>query len=46
MTKNFKVTDLVADLLAKNGVRVVFGVSGGAALHIMHSINRLSLIHI
>ena len=46
MTKNFKVTDLVADLLAKNGVRVVFGVSGGAALHIMHSINRNSLIEL
>lgn len=40
MTKKSKVTDIVADLLAKNGVKVVFGVSGGAALHIMHSINK------
>ena len=43
MTKKYKVTDAIADLLAKNGVRVVFGVSGGAALHIMHSINKNSL---
>jgi acetolactate synthase-1/2/3 large subunit len=46
MTRNFKVTDVVADLLAKNGVRVAFGVSGGAALHIMHSINRNSFIEL
>lgn len=40
MTKKSKVTDIVADLLAKKGVKVVFGVSGGAALHIMHSISK------
>jgi acetolactate synthase-1/2/3 large subunit len=46
MTKKSKVTDAIADLLAKNGVKVVFGVSGGAALHIMHSINKNSLIEL
>ena len=35
----FKVTDVIAHMLAKNGASVVFGVSGGAALHILHSIN-------
>lgn len=44
MTKKYKVTDVIADLLAKSGVKVAFGVSGGAALHIMHSINRNSAI--
>jgi len=44
MTKKYKVTDVIAELLAKSGVKVVFGVSGGAALHIMHSINRNSAI--
>jgi acetolactate synthase-1/2/3 large subunit len=33
-----KVTDVIAHILAINGVRSVFGVSGGAALHILHSI--------
>lgn len=34
----YKVTDVIAHILAINGVRSVFGVSGGAALHILHSI--------
>jgi acetolactate synthase-1/2/3 large subunit len=34
----YKVTDVIAHILALNGVRSVFGVSGGAALHILHSI--------
>lgn len=33
-----KVTDIIAHILAINGVKSVFGVSGGAALHILHSI--------
>jgi acetolactate synthase-1/2/3 large subunit len=40
MTKKIKVTEVIADLLARNGIKVVFGVSGGAALHILHSVNR------
>ena len=40
MTKKIKVTEVIADLLARNGIKTVFGVSGGAALHILHSINR------
>jgi acetolactate synthase-1/2/3 large subunit len=39
MTIKYKVTDVIANLLSNNGIKVVFGVSGGAALHIMHSIN-------
>ena len=34
----YKVTDVIAHILAINGVKSVFGVSGGAALHILHSI--------
>jgi len=34
----YKVTDVIAHILAINGVRSVFGISGGAALHILHSI--------
>lgn len=36
--ETYKVTDVIAHILALNGVRSVFGVSGGAALHILHSI--------
>jgi len=36
--ETFKVTDVIAHVLSLNGVRLVFGVSGGAALHLMHSI--------
>jgi acetolactate synthase-1/2/3 large subunit len=36
--ETYKVTDIIAHILAINGVRSVFGVSGGAALHILHSI--------
>jgi acetolactate synthase-1/2/3 large subunit len=36
--ETYKVTDVIAHILAINGVRSVFGVSGGAALHILHSI--------
>jgi len=38
MTKRFKVTDYIAERLSQEGVEVVFGVSGGAALHLLHSI--------
>jgi acetolactate synthase-1/2/3 large subunit len=40
MIKKYKVTDLIAEILAQNGVKVVFGVSGGAALHIINSIDK------
>lgn len=40
MTKKIKVTEVIADLLARNGIKAVFGVSGGAALHILNSINK------
>ena len=38
MTKRFKVTDYIAEKLSQEGVEVVFGVSGGAALHLLHSV--------
>ena len=38
--ETYKVTDVIAHILAINGVRSVFGVSGGAALHILHSIKK------
>lgn len=34
-----KVTDVLAQALVECGVKVVFGVSGGASLHIINSIN-------
>lgn len=34
-----KLSDYVADRLAEAGVRNVFGISGGASLHLLHSIN-------
>ena len=34
----YKVSDIVAHLLALNGVKTVFGVSGGASLHLLHGI--------
>jgi acetolactate synthase I/II/III large subunit len=33
-----KLTDYLADFLAKNGVKHVFGITGGAAMHIFDSI--------
>lgn len=38
--KMFKVADVVSHLLSLNGAKVIFGVSGGAALHILDSINK------
>lgn len=37
--KLYKVSDIVAHVLALNGVRTVFGVSGGASLHLLHAIH-------
>lgn len=37
--KLYKVSDIVAHILALNGVRTVFGVSGGASLHLLHAIH-------
>lgn len=33
-----KVSDYVADFLARQGVRHVFGIAGGASLHLIHSV--------
>jgi len=33
-----KLSDVVADFLAKQGIRHVFAISGGASLHLIHSI--------
>jgi len=33
-----KLSDVVADFLAKQGVKYVFAISGGASLHLIHSI--------
>lgn len=35
-----KLSDVVADFLAKQGVKHVFAISGGASLHLIHSIAR------
>lgn len=37
-----KVSDLIAQTLAVNGVKTVFGVSGGAALHLLDSVDKHS----
>ena len=34
-----KLTDYVADFISKKGVKSVFAISGGASLHLIHSIN-------
>ena len=41
-----KLSDYVANRLAGAGVRSVFGVSGGASLHLLHSINEHPKIEI
>src|SRR5438094_262313 len=33
-----KLSDVIAEFLAKEGIRHVFAVSGGASLHLIHSI--------
>lgn len=35
----YKVADIISHLLALNGVKNVFGVSGGASLHLLHSVD-------
>lgn len=37
---NMKVSDFIADFLAKQGIRHVFVVTGGAALHLIDSVAR------
>ena len=34
-----KLSDYVADFISKKGVKSVFAISGGASLHLIHSIN-------
>lgn len=38
--KSIKVSDFIAEFLFQNGCEVVFGVSGGASLHLLDSIVR------
>ena len=38
MTKKLKLSDYVAQFLAKQGVDTVFALSGGASLHLIHSV--------
>jgi acetolactate synthase-1/2/3 large subunit len=38
MVSKKKVSDIVADFLARKSVRHVFAISGGASLHLIHSI--------
>jgi acetolactate synthase I/II/III large subunit len=35
-----KISDLIAQTLAVNGIKTVFGVSGGAALHLLNSVEK------
>ena len=37
--KKIKLSDFVADFIAKKGINSVFAISGGASLHLIHSIN-------
>lgn len=39
MGKDIKLSDFVASFLASKGVKTVFAISGGASLHLIHSIN-------
>ncbi len=39
MVKKIKLSDFVADFISKKGVKTVFAISGGASLHLIHSIN-------
>ncbi len=37
--KKIKLSDFIADFISKKGVKSVFAISGGASLHLIHSIN-------
>ena len=39
MVDKLKLSDYIADFLFKRNVKTVFAVSGGASLHLIHSIN-------
>ena len=39
MLKKIKLSDFVANFIAKKKVNSVFAISGGASLHLIHSIN-------
>ena len=39
MENKIKLSDFVADFIAKKGIKTVFAISGGASLHLIHSIN-------
>ena len=39
MVGKIKLSDFVADFIAKKGVKSIFAISGGASLHLIHSIN-------
>jgi acetolactate synthase-1/2/3 large subunit len=36
--ETYKVSDLIIEVLAQKGVGSIFGVSGGASLHLLHSV--------
>jgi acetolactate synthase-1/2/3 large subunit len=36
--ETYKVSDLIIEVLAQKGVGCIFGISGGASLHLLHSV--------
>ena len=40
MTKEFKLSDVVIDFLADKKIDTIFGISGGASLHLLHSVDQ------
>lgn len=46
MTHKFKLSDLVATILKENNVEAVFGVQGGAVVHLFDSIHRKTNIKV
>ena len=39
MVNKVKLSDFIADFISKKKVKTVFAVSGGASLHLIHSID-------
>ena len=46
MNKTLKLTDVIALNLRDNGIKNIFGVQGGAVVHIFDSIHQLTDINI
>lgn len=36
--ETYKISDLIIEVLAQKGVGIIFGISGGASLHLLHSV--------